>query len=198
MLRGLQLSVPHLPRAHGRARGEPGPHPRACERRACRRDRAALLGRRQGGARPVRWGAWRGGRQRCPAVLPVPGSAPWPQSMATRAPHQGPMGLARRLGSGAPLSCDELLALADGHRVIVGDRRVKAHIAEQLGTTGTTWRRCWPGSPGPARRGAGAAIHGDGRQPCRSPGPSPRRSSHHGPGPHLPRIVEERDRGASR
>jgi hypothetical protein len=35
-------------------------------------------------------------------------------------------------------SRDELLALADGHRVIVGDRRVKAHIDEQLETTETT------------------------------------------------------------
>lgn len=34
------------------------------------------------------------------------------------------------------LSRDELLALADEHQVIVGDRRVKAHIAEQLDTKG--------------------------------------------------------------
>jgi type I restriction enzyme M protein len=37
------------------------------------------------------------------------------------------------------LSRDELLALADGHGVIVGDRRVKSHIADQLEAT-------WPGA----------------------------------------------------
>jgi type I restriction enzyme M protein len=36
------------------------------------------------------------------------------------------------------LSRDELLQLADGHGVIVGDRRVKAHIADQLEANGPT------------------------------------------------------------
>ena len=34
------------------------------------------------------------------------------------------------------LSRNELLALADGHRIIVGDRRVKSHIVDRLETTG--------------------------------------------------------------
>ena len=34
------------------------------------------------------------------------------------------------------LTRHELLALADEHRVIVGDRRVKSHIADQLETRG--------------------------------------------------------------
>jgi type I restriction enzyme M protein len=43
------------------------------------------------------------------------------------------------------LSRDELLALADGHGLIVGDRRVKAHIADQLETTGPGAARMFGG-----------------------------------------------------